>query len=291
MRRRKFIAGFALAPTPIDTNAMISGNMSKLLAAVLFAFLVLVPAFAARSAESGPRVAVVAFGLFGDQSVFESEANGAARIVAHRFGGSPVVVRANTRSRSDATVETLATVLDSVAKGMDAENDVLALILTSHGSRAGLAVRADGREDTLWPQILAAMLNHAGVRHRVVIISACYSGVFIPLLANSDTLVITAADAEHPSFGCQDGAQWTYFGDAFFNATMRRMTNLRDAFDLARTLVRERERRNGFHPSNPQMAGGENIERRLTGNLEPADATVWLGGAIHPWPVQQEGQH
>jgi Peptidase C13 family len=277
----------------IDRNAMISGHVSKLLAAALFALLVFVPAFAARSAETGPRVAVVAFGLFGDQSVFESEAAGAAQIVADRFGGSPVIVRANTKSQSDATVGALATALDSAAEGMDAENDILALILTSHGSRTGLVVKAPGeRDDMLWPQILAAMLDHAGVRHRVVIISACYSGVFIPLLANADTLVITAADADHPSFGCLDGAEWTYFGDAFFNTAMRRTTNLRDAFVLARTLVRERELRNGFDPSNPQMAGGENIEHRITGSLEPASGTVWPGGgAMRPWPVQQDGQH
>jgi hypothetical protein len=270
---------------------MISESFSKQLAAALFAFLALVPAFAARSAESGPKVAVVAFGLFGDQSVFESEAKGAARIVAERFGGNPVIVRANTRSESDATVEALATALDSAAKEIDAENDILALILTSHGTKAGLVVRADGREDTLWPQILGAMLDHAGVRHRVVIISACYSGVFIPLLANPDTLVITAADADHTSFGCQDGAQWTYFGDAFFNTAMRRTTNLRDAFDLARALVRERELFDGFVPSNPQMAGGENIAHRLKSSLGPDDAAVQIGGAIRPWPVQPEGQH
>jgi len=265
---------------------MISGNVSKLLATVLLALLVFVPVFAARSAESGPKVAVVAFGLFGDQSVFESEAKGAARIVADRFGGGPVIVRANTRSQSDATVETLATALDSAAKGIDAENDTLALILTSHGSPAGLVVKAaGGREDTLWPQILSAMLNHAGVRHRMVIISACYSGIFIPLLANADTLVITAADAYHTSFGCQDGAQWTYFGDAFFNTAMRRTASLRDAFDLARTLVRERELRNGFDPSNPQMAGGQNIEHRFRGGVEPAEATA-LPWPTLPWPAQ-----
>jgi hypothetical protein len=62
------------------------------------------------------------------------------------------------------------------------------------------------------------MLDQTGVQHKVVIISACYSGVFIPRLANSDTLVITAADAGHASFGCEDNkAQWTYFGDALFN--------------------------------------------------------------------------
>jgi len=286
MRRRGFIAGCAHAPTPINRNVIISRKLNKPLASILLALLVFVPAYAGRSAESGPKVAVVAFGLFGDQSVFESEAQGAARIVADRFGGGPVIVRANTRSQSDVTVKTLATALDSVGKELDAENDILALILTSHGSRAGLVVKAaGGREDTLWPQILSAMLDHSGVRHRVVIISACYSGIFIPMLANADTLVITAADAYHASFGCQDGAKWTYFGDAFFNTAMRRTTNLRDAFDLARALIREREVRNGFEPSNPQIAGGQNIEHRFKGGVEPAEATA-LPWPTLPWPAQ-----
>jgi hypothetical protein len=51
---------------------------------------------------------------------------------------------------------------------------------------------------------LADMLARTGMRYKVVVISACYSGVFIPRLANPDTLVITAADADHPSFGCRD---------------------------------------------------------------------------------------
>jgi hypothetical protein len=261
---------------------------SKLLAAAVVGLLVVIAAFALRTAEpgppglAGPKVAVVAYGLFGDQSVFESEAMGAAGIVAERFGGggASVIVRANTRSRGDATVATLATDLDSAAETMVAENDVLVLILTSHGSRGGLVVKAPGQgDDTLWPQTLSAMLDHSGMRRRVVIISACYSGIFIPLLANPDTLVITAADASHQSFGCQDGVQWTYFGDAFFNTAMRRTTSLRDAFDLARTLVRERELRNGFEPSNPQMAGGQNIEDRFTGGIEPAPAAVRPGPA------------
>jgi peptidase C13-like protein len=243
----------------------------KLLAAGLLAFLLFAPA--ATAAEPGRKVAVAAFGLFGDQSVFESEAKGAAGIVAKRFSAGAVVVRANTKRRSDATLGTLAATLDSVAKKMDAENDVLLVILTSHGSRAGLVVKAGAREETLSPWLLAATLRYTGVRHRLVIISACYSGIFLPL-ADADTMVITAADADHPSFGCRDGAQWTYFGDAFFNTAMRRAANLRDAFNQAREIVRKRELQNGFDPSNPQIAGGENIENLLQAAAPAAPAPV-----------------
>ena len=96
-----------------------------------------------------------------------------------------------------------------------------------------------------------------------MVVSACYSGVFIPRLANPDVLVITAADANHPSFGCQDKAKWTYFGDAFFNAALRHAANLEEAFSDARALVRKRELREHFEPSNPLMAGGANVQPLL----------------------------
>jgi len=96
-----------------------------------------------------------------------------------------------------------------------------------------------------------------------VVISACYSGVFVPRLANPDVLVITAADANHPSFGCQDKAKWTYFGDAFFNVALRRAKSLKEAFAVARALVRKRELRERFEPSNPLMAGGANVQPLL----------------------------
>jgi hypothetical protein len=212
----------------------------------------------------GPRkTAVVSFGLSGAQDAFRSEATGAAKIVASRFGGDPVVVRFNTRKNGDASIEALSATLESTGKKIEPATDTLFLILTSHGSPDGLEVSAGRRSTILSPAKLSAMLDRAGVRYKVVIISACYSGVFIPPLAGADTLVITAADARHPSFGCEDRAKWTYFGDAFFNMALRKSATLRDAYDAARGLILKRELHNGFEPSNPQMAGGANVEPLL----------------------------
>jgi tetratricopeptide (TPR) repeat protein len=245
-------------------------------------FFALAPASASRGAEFAPKAAVVAFGLYGDQSVFESEAKSAARIVAGRFGAAPAIVRANTKRGQDATRESLAATLQSAAKAMDVENDILFLILTSHGSQAGLEVKAGTREETLSPLNLVTALNDAQVRHRVVIISACYSGIFIRPLADPDTLVITAADADHSSFGCKSGNDWTYFGDAFFNIALRRTANLRDAFAQASSLIRKRERQRSLTPSNPQMAGGENIEHILKGEVDRVIAYSREGTALYP---------
>jgi tetratricopeptide (TPR) repeat protein len=221
-----------------------------------------------QGAPSKPNVVVVAFGLNGDQSVFESEATKAAKIAADRFGSRSVTVRANTKHREDANTEAVAAALKSVAAGLDADNDVLFVILTSHGDQAGLEVKAGSHEDTLSPLKLVTALNDAPVRYRVVIISACYSGVFVRPLADPNTLVITAADADHSSFGCRDGNEWTYFGDAFFNTALRHDGDLRAAFSEASALIRKRERAKHLTPSNPQIAGGENVEHVLKGEMD-----------------------
>jgi Peptidase C13 family len=244
----------------MTSNSWISRLGGLLIALVLTVVPSISPTHAV---EDAPRVNVVSFGLFGDQGVFRREATGAAQVVAGRFGSGAVNVQYNSKRGGGATIEALAMSLQAAANGMDAENDVLFLILTSHGSPDGLAVKAGRLTQTLTPSGLADMLARTSVRHKVVVISACYSGVFIPRLANPDVLVITAADANHPSFGCQDKAKWTYFGDAFFNVALRRARSLKEAFVVARALVRKRELREQFEPSNPLMAGGANVQPLL----------------------------
>jgi hypothetical protein len=230
---------------------------------IALALITAPPLLVAYAAGDAHKVSIVSFGLFGDQGVFRSEATGAAQIVANRFGPGPIKVKYNSKKGGDATIQGLAMALQAAANGIDAENDVLFVILTSHGSRAGLAVKAGRLTQLLTPLNLADMLALTGVQHKVVVISACYSGVFIPRLANPNVLVITAADAVHPSFGCRDKAKWTYFGDAFFNVALRQAKSLKDAFVVARALVQKHELREHFEPSHPLMAGGANVQPLL----------------------------
>jgi hypothetical protein len=256
--------------------AMTSKSWISWLGAGLIALALIVapPTPMVHAVGNAHKVSVVSFGLFGDQDVFRSEATGAAQVVAGRFGRGPINVQYNSKKGGGATIQGLAMALQAAADGMDAENDVLFVILTSHGSRAGLAVKAGRLTQLLTPLNLADMLALTGVRHKVVVISACYSGVFIPRLANPNVLVITAADADHPSFGCRDKAKWTYFGDAFFNVALRQASSLNDAFVVARALVQKHELREHFEPSNPQMAGGANVRPLLMRILERPAASA-----------------
>jgi hypothetical protein len=207
---------------------------------------------------------IVALGLSDDLNVFHSEATRAAAILARYYARGAVapLVFTNNRTSRAATIESLRDALTRASSRMDREKDVLFVFLTSHGSQQGVEIKAGKRRSTLQPAELGGLLRETNVRHKVLIISACYSGIFTPL-ADSRTLVITAADATHPSFGCEETATWTYFGRAFFSQAMPKTNNLRDTFVLARSLVLARERKRGYQPSNPQMRGGEDFVTRL----------------------------
>ena len=249
--------------TPLVIHSREAHLSSRNFIAVVLALVLTLGAASPVRAEDAPKIGVISFGLFGDQGVFKSEASGAAQVVANRFATGSIDVKYNSRKGGSATIEGLAWSLQDAAKGLDAEKDVLFLILTSHGSPDGLVIRAGRLTQMLTPSHLADMLATIGVRHKIVVISACYSGVFIRRIASPDVLVVTAADSGHPSFGCRDKAKWTYFGEAFFDVALRKAATLKDAFLEARSLVRKRELREHFEPSNPQMTGGANVQPLL----------------------------
>jgi hypothetical protein len=152
-----------------------------------------------------------------------------------------------------------------VAQVMARDEDILILFMTSHGSRGGFGLQLPGRPLVeLAPRDLARMLDGAGIRNRIVIVSACYSGSFVPPLANDNTIVITAADAWHPSFGCAPGRDWTYFGDAFFNRSLRPGVDLRSAFNSALITISGWELEERLPPSNPQAHFGSALVDKLT---------------------------
>ena len=218
---------------------------------------------------------ILSFGLWGPQSVFESEAKGAARVLEEKLDASGrSIVRFNGKRRFQALPRDLLAAADAVGRVVDPEEDVAVLVLTSHGSPDGVGIVAGKDQRLLSPAAAGALLERTRARHRVLIVSACYSGVFAKALADPRTLVVTAAAADKSSFGCRDGATWTYFGDAFFNRALRSEASLPAAFERARALVTQRERREGFDPSDPQIAGGAEVLARLDVRAQNAEATA-----------------
>src|SRR5215212_1808372 len=78
---------------------------------------------------------ILSFGLWGPQSVFESEAKGAARVLEATLGAKGrSIVRFNTKTRAGATPDTLVAAAEVVRRTIDPNEDVVVLVLTSHGS-------------------------------------------------------------------------------------------------------------------------------------------------------------
>jgi hypothetical protein len=205
----------------------------------------------------------VGFAGFGGEAVFKREVIAVRQLFDDRFGtkGRSVGLinhRSTLNEYPLADARNLERVLQHLGRLMDTGRDSLFLFLTSHGQEGKLAVTMPGLAlAPLRPAQLKAMLDRSGIRNRVIVVSACHSGSFVPALAGPNTLVIAAARADRSSFGCNDRRRWTYFGDAYFNQALRQETSFRRAFDRAKRLITLWEMRDGLMPSLPQIAGGE----------------------------------
>ena len=206
----------------------------------------------------------------GYQDVFMREVDSVAELMRERFDADGHIVKLvnnpkTLRTNPIASVTSLRAALRRVAAQMDVQEDVLVLFLTSHGSeqhRFSLDLWPV-RFTELDPATLRAMLDEAGIRNRVVIVSACYSGGFVAPLKDDNSLVITAAAPDRNSFGCGNENQWTYFGKAYFDEALRKTSSFTRAFDNALPVIAEREKAQSHTPSNPMIAAGDGIRAKL----------------------------
>ncbi|CAH0187391.1 hypothetical protein SRABI70_01420 [Pseudomonas sp. Bi70] len=209
---------------------------------------------------STPRSELYTLTLAGDgkQSVFLREADYVADLLSERFAARGRITLANHRDhladRPLATRENLRRAVQAIAERSGPE-DLVFIYLTSHGSRTHELNLDQPRLQLadLPASDLADLLEPLAERHKVVVISACYSGGFIPALKNDKTLLMTAARADRVSFGCSEEADFTYFGRALFAEALQQTGDLQEAFELARAAVAEREQADGFEPSEPQI--------------------------------------
>jgi hypothetical protein len=209
---------------------------------------------------------------WGSQDVFGKEVRFAQHLFDERFdtrGRSLVVI--NDASAHDAvpmaTEQTLARTLMAVGELMDRDEDVLFLFLTSHGSKDGVAIEvpdAPELRDDLSPDDLRSLLDEARIKWRVLMVSACESGVFVGPLQNPFTLIATAAAADRKSFGCANGAEFTEFGRAVLKEQLVEQRSFESAFRKAADVIAQREKEKHLEASLPQLFVGEAIAAKLS---------------------------
>ena len=212
---------------------------------------------------------VVAIALDSDP-VFSREAREAGRVLTRRYGAEGrTITLAGPDGRSAAlakgSLTSLTLTLARIAELMDPAEDVLVLYSTSHGAPVGLAYHeGDSGYGILSPSRLGVVLGELGIRRRIVLLSACHAGVFVPFLGSPDTVIVTAASAERKSFGCQAENDWTFFGDALVNTALRKPQPLAAAASEARALIAGWEAGSGLEPSQPQAVFGASVDQWLT---------------------------
>lgn len=125
--------------------------------------------------------------------------------------------------------------------------------LTSHGSPQAIVLG----EGYLTPAAAAALVDEAcGARPTVIVVAACFSGVFVPTLAGPNRMVMSAARPDRASFGCGEADRYTFFDTCMLQS----LPHAHDFAALAaavRACVADREQTLGAEPpSEPQVAIG-----------------------------------
>jgi hypothetical protein len=217
----------------------------------------------------------VGFAPDASQDVFVREMRFVRRLFDERFGtpGHSIALVNSQEALEEfplATITNLERALRRVAEQMNGDEDTLFLYISAHGGADHRlsAVQPPLDLAALTPTALARLLQDAGIKWRVIVISACYAGGYIEPLRDDNSAVITAAAAERTSFGCETGRDFTYFGEAYFRDALARTRSFTQAFELAKASVAKREAAEGLTASLPQMWVGRAIGERLQ---QPSD--------------------
>lgn len=210
-------------------------------------------------------------GVAGDagEPVFQREVQHVAKLMTKRFdsGGRSVLLMnhaATNRRYPLASQVSLAATLNHIGKLADPNEDLVFIYLSSHGSAEHEFVLdyAPLPLQDLRPENLARLIKEAGISYRIIVISACYAGGFIPALRSDRALVIGAADAKSTSFGCGADTHYTWFGEALFAHALTQTRSLEQGFSKAQILIRSWEKRDQLIPSNPQLSVGKDFSKQ-----------------------------
>lgn len=150
--------------------------------------------------------------------------------------------------------------IPEIAAGMQSiaarARDGCLIYFTSHGVPEGIIIG----DSVLSPDQMRSMVGNAcGHRPAVIVMSACYSGQFVTLLAADNRIIMTAARPDRTSFGCGEMDRHTFFDDCFLRA-LPMADDFPGLGGLVQQCVAAREQEmNATPPSEPQVSVGSGV--------------------------------
>ncbi|MCJ8312861.1 MAG: hypothetical protein HRU38_05070 [Saccharospirillaceae bacterium] len=205
---------------------------------------------------------------FGNQSVFASEVQIINDILIEQgISKNHQVTLMNSMENLEipwATHYAIKQSLTHIKNKMDSEEDILLMYASSHGNAdLGISLNIHNMSlGSITPEQLSDTIKQSKIKWKVIIISACYSGVFIDALKDENSIIISAADSTHTSFGCSNDLDMTFFGKAYFQDAFKNLDFI-STFNEAKKLVKIREEEQGYEFSNPQIHVGSKIRKHL----------------------------
>lgn len=156
---------------------------------------------------------------------------------------------------------TVTQALDEVTEATRRATRGCLMYFTSHGSPRGMVF---GPDQTLAPADMANLVRQlCGARPTVVIVSACYSGIFVNALAAPNRMVLTAASRERTSFGCGGGETYPWFDGCVIESLPTAGDFLALAADTRACVARKELEAGVALPSEPQLFVGAEMQLRL----------------------------
>jgi hypothetical protein len=215
----------------------------------------------------------VGFSPYGRDDGFRLDVDAAQKVMDERWGTtdrSLLLVNSpqTLLTTPFATITNLRETLNEIGAAIDAEDDVVMLYLASPGGKDS-RLTADLPPLALvelTPPGLRQLLDDAGIKWRIIVVSACYSGGFIEPLKDDHTLIVTSSRPGQAAPGCGRAGESTLFGEAFFQKGMGGAASFAAAFDVAKLRVAEREKDAKLAPpSEPQWWIGPEMADKLSG--------------------------
>ncbi len=136
------------------------------------------------------------------------------------------------------------------------------IYFTSHGAPLGIVVG-----NALVPiRTVADIVDQTcSNRPTVIIISACFSGMFIPVMHADNRMIFTAARPDRTSFGCGEANQYTFFDQCVLES-LPKSPDFPALAATTKECVAAREKAEGAEPpSEPQLYVGASIKPLLDG--------------------------
>ena len=121
-----------------------------------------------------------------------------------------------------------------------------------------------GPDQRITPTSMVTLVRElCQTRPTIVVISACFSGIFVDSLAAPNRMIMTAARRDRSSFGCSEDATYPYF-DACVIQSLPTATDFIALANATRACIKDREIAEGLSPaSEPQVSIGANMQLLL----------------------------